>query len=49
MEDLLTPCKCKTIVVYRDDVPYEMDILCKPCAEWEFKEAEETEELELPF
>ncbi len=38
------PCKCKTIVVYRDDVPYEMDILCKPCAEWEFKEAEETEE-----
>ena len=31
-------CECKTILVYRDEVPYEEDILCKPCTEWEFEE-----------
>ena len=31
-------CECKTILIYRDEVPYEEDILCKPCMEWEFEE-----------
>lgn len=29
----LAKCQCRTITVYRDEVPYEYDILCKTCEE----------------
>ncbi len=29
----LAKCQCRTITVYRDEVPYEHDILCKTCEE----------------
>ena len=33
-------CKCRIITEYIDDVPYEREILCKPCAAYEFGEDE---------
>ena len=28
-------CECKTLTVYRDEVPYDIEVLCKACSEFE--------------